>query len=103
MYKPTIWIIKQTAVPMIPTVVTGARELMANAIADVVDDNSATVSIKKKNFSTLASKPNKVSIYMDTNTLTYIQVTYVTLMICTYIDICVICTCIQTQEVEYGN
>ena len=50
--------IKHTAVPMIPTVVTGARELMANAMADVVDDNTATVSIKKKNLSTVASKPN---------------------------------------------
>ena len=43
--------------PTIPTVVTGARELMVNAKAVAVDDNNATVSMKKKNFSTTGSKP----------------------------------------------
>ena len=57
-YKRTIWTIKHTAVPTIPTVVTGARALMANAKADIVDDNNDTVSIKKKNFPTSCSKPN---------------------------------------------
>ena len=44
MYTHTNWRIKDTAVPTIPTVATGARALIANARAEAVDANNASVS-----------------------------------------------------------
>ena len=44
MYTHTNWRIKDAAVPTIPTVATGARALIANARAEAVDANNASVS-----------------------------------------------------------
>ena len=39
------------------TVVTGTRELMANAKVEAADANNAAVSMKKKNFPATGSRP----------------------------------------------
>ena len=57
--RSTIWRIKHTDVAAIAMAATGARALMANAMAEAVDDNNATVSMKKKNFPASCSSPNE--------------------------------------------
>ena len=61
--------------PTIPTVTTGARALMVNARAEAVDENSATVSMWKKNFPASGSKP-EASIGMISNIATYVKTLY---------------------------
>lgn len=50
---------KDNVVTTIATAVTGARALIANAKVVAVEDTNASVSIKKKNFLTSGSSPNK--------------------------------------------
>ena len=56
----TIWRIVASPIPIIATDVTGARALMANAIAEAVVAVSTTVNTKNRKLSISCSKPSRL-------------------------------------------